>query len=217
MKQDTIPKYSKRYYNLSSEKKGQIFKRYMNFIDKLGIRFDNLNICDIGCAKGSFYNALKMKVKYFGYDISEYAIKYCRKRFSSQNATFKQLDLNTQHFEKKTKFDIITMFDVIEHLDSFVNIKKIIDVNLREGGFLVITTPNANSFTRFFNKAINFTGEIDSTHTILFTPYTLDFFLRKSGLTKVCLSTPYFFYFRNNQVTKHILFGGQIFAIYRKQ
>ena len=87
--------------------------------------------------------------------------------------------------------------------------------NLKKNGYFVVTTPNANSISRFLLKN-SFSGEFDKTHKILFTPYALDFFLRRIGLKKVTLITPYIFYFKNNFLTKRILLGGQIAGIYKK-
>jgi len=72
----------------------------------------------------------------------------------------------------------------------------------------IITTPNVNSLQRFIMGNKNYTGELDKTHTTLFTSHTIDFFLRRCGLKKVSLSTPYSFYFKNNILTKNIRLGG---------
>jgi 2-polyprenyl-3-methyl-5-hydroxy-6-metoxy-1,4-benzoquinol methylase len=45
-------------------------------------------------------------------------------------------------------FDVITMFDVLEHLDDETRNKYIAWINehLRPGGYLIISTPNINNF-----------------------------------------------------------------------
>jgi hypothetical protein len=109
----------------------------------------------------------------------------------------------------------MTAFDVIEHLDDFSHLKEAISQNLTDNGHLMITTPNANALGRIKSKR-NYTGERDPTHTMLFTPYTLDFWLRRQGLVKVALLTPYSFHFRDSLVSRKLLWGGQIVALYRK-
>ncbi|MFA5724199.1 MAG: class I SAM-dependent methyltransferase [Candidatus Pacearchaeota archaeon] len=208
--------YQREYFNEFSEKQEKVFKKYLEFMSKRNICLKKQIIGDIGCGRGSFLKNLIPENICYGFDISEYAINECKKINPQIKNNFQFLDLNKSKINKEIKFDIITLFDVVEHLDNLSNLKAIIKNNLKNKGFLVITTPNANSFLRFLLKNKDYNGEIDKTHSVLFTPYTLDFFLRRSGLKKVTLSTPYSFYFKNNILTEKILFGGQIFAIYKK-
>ncbi len=206
--------YNKNYFNDTTEKGDRVLSIYKTFLAEQGVNLSGKKICDIGCARGSFFEGLVDKNTCYGYDASEFAINSCKKIFGP-NAYFHCLDLNTESLPPEKKFDVITLFDVIEHLNNFTNLKKIINNNLKRRGILVVTTPNANSFMRFIAGHTKYTGELDSTHHMLFTPYTLDFFLRKCSLVKKCLATPYIFYFKNNPLTQKILFGGQIFAIYK--
>jgi len=207
--------YSKKYFNSSSEKNKKCFKTYLRFIDETKINLKNKILLDIGCGTGNFLDCLDNKVEKYGCDISEYAVGKCLKR---NNKVF-LLDLNvSSQIPYSVSFDVITMFDVIEHLVNFKNLEIIIKKKLKKEGIIIITTPNANFFLRFFfnGNAKYYCGEKDKTHRILFTPYTLDFFLRRIGLKKISLSTPYSFYFKNNNLTRRALYGGQIFAIYKK-
>jgi len=201
---------------VSVEKTSEVFEAYQKFLGSAGIHLVGLNIADLGCAKGVFLNGLISANHCYGYDISAESVDECRRRTSPQTASFDVLDLNEAHLPAENRYHLITLFDVIEHLSSFTHLKRIIKDNLVTGGHLVVTTPNANSFVRLLGAARLFSGEADPTHTVLFTPYTLDFFLRRCGLVKVSLSTPYTFYFKNNIVTKSVLVGGQILAIYKK-
>lgn len=209
-------KYKEGYFNNTTEKNKDIFNSYLNFLKNKKINLENKKICDIGCARGVFLEKIITKNICYGFDVSKYAINECKKKYPNMLDSFKVLDLNSSGLNKDFQFDIITLFDVIEHLSNFSNLKNIINDNLKNGGFLVITTPNANSLLKLLLGKKKYIGEIDKTHTILFTPYTLDFFLRRSGLKKITLSTPYSFYFNDNIFTKLMPFGGQIFAIYKK-
>jgi 2-polyprenyl-3-methyl-5-hydroxy-6-metoxy-1,4-benzoquinol methylase len=207
--------YREKYFTKTSEKRQNIFLTYLEFIHNSGITTKNKIIADFGCARGAFLSLLNNESVTYGYDVSKFAIEYCKQKVNG-NSKFKEFDLNTESFTQDHKFDIITMFDVIEHLDNFLNLKNIFNKNLQSDGYLIITTPNANSLTRFINPKSLFSGEYDKTHTILFTPYTLDFFLRRSGFKKIKLFTPFAFYKTDNFITRKFLFGGQIFAIYQK-
>lgn len=209
-------RYNQNYFDSASVKNKDKFEIYLNFLkDIVNIDWQKASICDIGCATSEFLEALGGNGNYVGVDVSEYVVAESRKKFPQLQNNFFRLDLNKEKPVWPRNFDAITLFDTIEHLNNFVYLKEMIKEQLKEKGFVVLTTPNANSLLRFLSLK-SFTGEIDSTHTILFTPYTLDFFLRRLGLKKINLSTPYVFHFKNDFLTKRILLGGQIFAVYQK-
>lgn len=208
-------KYNKSYFNSSTTKDKSIYFHYKHYLIQAGIKLDRKYICDLGCATGEFLETIENNKNIYGVDVSRYAINKCIKKFPNIKTHFSAIDIDRNIFTFNIKFEIITMFDVIEHLSNFYNLKSIIATYLKRGGYLLVTTPNANSILRIVSKK-NFTGEIDETHTQLFTPYTLDFLLRKMGMKKVALFTPFNFYFKNNTITRRLLIGGQIVAIYKK-
>lgn len=174
-------KLSKDYFNDTSLKNNKIFSEYIKFLRKLNIQFKNKNVLDIGCGAGTFLNLLDKSNKKTGVDISDHIIETAQKKEGEEYFVWtKQENSSLKNFEGKT-FDVITMFDVLEHLYNFEYFEKMINNHLKEGGYLVLTTPNANSLLRFILGHENYTGEQNSTHKLLFTPYTLDFFLRRCG------------------------------------
>ena len=209
--------YEKEYFDNNSEKKTSIFYRYMKFLSKKK-EIQWLSLLDIGCWTWWFLHTLPLNMKISGCDISDYAISEAIKRLKEKwNADIFQYDIESSWtFPRKNQFDIITVFDIIEHLRDFRNLQIIIKNNLKKDGVLVFTTPNALSLLRFISRSNNYNGESDLTHAMLFTPYTIDFFLRRCWLSKLELSTPYSFYFQSDILTKNILLGGQIFWIYSK-
>lgn len=210
-----MTKAKKNYFNSATTKNSKVFHKYVGFFNSKGRNLKNQNVCDIGCATGNFISEIWRENNCFGVDNSDFAIKHCKKKYSEIKEHFALVDLNSdQKLPFKLKFDLITLFDVIEHIDNLANLKEIIAKSIHPGGYLLITTPNANNFLRFINRKW-FTGEMDRTHVNLFTPYTLDFFLRKSGYKRVKLFTPYNFCFKDNWFTNNLLFGGQIFALYK--
>jgi len=198
-----------------AEKEKFVFKKYINFLLEK-ISFKDKSVLDIGCGTGNFIKTLakfKQTTLIYGLDYNEIAVK----KLKDNKYKVEKFDLDSGEVMPFNKhFDIITMFDVIEHLNSFVSLDKIIDENLKSGGYLVITTPNSNALQRFINQS-RYTGEFDPTHRILYTSYTLDFFLRRRGLVKVFNYTPYIFSFKKNIFNSNLLNGGQIFTLYKKQ
>lgn len=211
----TKHKYSKKYFTGVTVKSSSSNQRYISILSNLGIKLKGMTVCDIGCADGSFLDLIDKECTCYGCDISAHIIKKAQKTIPDFKDNFAVIDLNKEVLPFKTKFDLITMFDVIEHLNNFGPLSEIISTKLKMGGYFLVTTPNAQSLLRFITPQ-SFTGEVDMTHTMLFTPYTMDFYLRRLGLKKVVLSTPYSFYFKNNKLTQNILLGGQILALYQK-
>lgn len=186
-------------------------RKYIRMIQNYVQDITTCRILDVGCAYGNFL-AQNSNPDSVGVDISEHAIEVAGKKIQR---TLLCYDINQSEINVSELFDVITLFDVIEHLDNFIYLNKIIEKNLKQHGFLIVTTPNANALTRFMGSKL-FTGTADETHTNLFTAYTLDFFLKRKHLSKVTLFTPYSFYFRDDLLTRTFTFGGQIFAIFQK-
>lgn len=100
-------------------------------------------VLDLGCNTGYGTSILSSKAKWAaGVDVSERAIAEARRKHSNEGITFKVTDGITIPFEDKS-FDVVTSFQVIEHLveyDSFFNELKRV---LAPGGVAILTTPNA--------------------------------------------------------------------------
>ncbi len=103
-------------------------------------------ILDVGCSNGRFIEvALRNGIDAWGLELSENAIA------AAAPATRERIyhgDANNIESLGMEKFDIITAFDLIEHLfDPFSflnNLRKIISKN----GLIVFTTPDASSLPR---------------------------------------------------------------------
>jgi 2-polyprenyl-3-methyl-5-hydroxy-6-metoxy-1,4-benzoquinol methylase len=100
---------------------------------------------DLGCAKGSFVKlALREGFDAHGLDISEYSAKAAREEIPEERIFIGRIE--EQPLESQS-FDLITMFDFIEHLDDIEGaIKKVSDL-LRSSGLLYIVTPDTSSLS----------------------------------------------------------------------
>lgn len=136
------------------------------------------NLLDIGCSAGFFIAGLK---RYgwdvTGTDISEWAVKFAKQRLSLN--VFKG-SIEDIKFDKQ--FDVITMYQILEHLpDPLRSLKKVSKI-LTENGTLVIKGPNLASFDRIWHGK-NWRGYTDQGHLYYFTPKTYRMILEKAGFS----------------------------------
>ena len=125
------------------------------------------SILDVGCGNGSFVDiAMENGYKVRGIDLSQSAIKVGLKF----NLPVENMDFLSSEIENSS-FDVITMFEVIEHLPEPVKFLKKAELVVRPGGIVYLTTPNFNSIERrIFGKSWNI---FHREHLTYFTPGTL--------------------------------------------
>ena len=159
--------YEKRQKLMSN-----IFTKYLIIINKLS---NGHKLFDIGAASGHF---LKIAKKYhwqtLGIDISEYAESQALKNGESVLAG----DFITTNITEK--FDVITMWDVIEHVDSPTNYIKKINQLLNSNGLIALTTVDKSSVWakitgRFWHLII------PPEHLFYFSKKSLTKLLEKNG------------------------------------
>ncbi len=120
------------------------FKNLIPFLSKLTTT--QKKVLDIGCSNGVFLSMMQKKGwKGVGLDISEYIIEQAQKTRAHEDLEFRSGYLHEKVAEKE-KFNLITMWDVIEHVEDPIGILKQINVRLNPGGLLVLETQNINSF-----------------------------------------------------------------------
>jgi 2-polyprenyl-3-methyl-5-hydroxy-6-metoxy-1,4-benzoquinol methylase len=106
------------------------------------------NILDLSCGQGDFLaEARKRNWNVFGSEYSEAAIELCEQRGIAMH----QGDLTKDIFNN-TKFDVITSFEVIEHINNPNEFMSLTNHKLQRNGVVYCTTPNFNSLLRYFEK-----------------------------------------------------------------
>ncbi|MBU1299988.1 MAG: class I SAM-dependent methyltransferase [Bacteroidetes bacterium] len=181
--------YSEKYYVNETEPTDSV--GYQNYTDeytklialdfyKLLEKYKHTNskyILDIGCATGNFLEIAKYK----GWDVTGIEIS----EWSSNIGKSKGLNiypklLHECNFESNY-FDVITMFDVIEHFQNPV--KEIIEIHriLKPNGILIIETPNIESFTTKFIYGKGSDLVKPNAHLVLLSSKTIKLLLVKHG------------------------------------
>ena len=91
---------------------------------------------------------------------------------------------NIDSFDKK--FDVITMFHVLEHVPNQIKTLKILKTKLKNKGKIIIEVPHAEDFLILQDELKEFKDFIFwSEHLILHTYNSLKTILAKSGFKKI--------------------------------
>jgi 2-polyprenyl-3-methyl-5-hydroxy-6-metoxy-1,4-benzoquinol methylase len=153
------------------------FKKILNLLS-LGSR-KNLKVLDVGCAGGAFLIAAKkLGFSAVGIEPSKWLASFAKKTYklNIKPGTLSSVPI------KKNSIDILTMWDVLEHLVDPDNEVKRISYILKKSGILVINYPNYSSFARLLlQKKWPF---FLSVHLTYFTPKTLEDFFKRRGFVK---------------------------------
>jgi len=175
--------YSRHYKNWHADTEEHIHKMNGLYSKIITAHFPpdkNISILDIGCGMGFLMLALKESGYHFinGIDIDEQQVISCKQKgldVTLVDDTIAFLKENTG------KYDLITAFDVLEHIPAStqINFVKTIYGSLKPGGIFIATVPNANSVLASRNRYI------DHTHHVLFTEVSLDFVLYNGGFREI--------------------------------
>lgn len=161
----------------------QNFKRWLKDI-KPFLEKEKGSVLDIGCASGYFLELMRDN----GWSVEGIELDPSMQTVLDK----KQIPTFPHPFDEyKTdkKFDLITLFDVIEHLpEVHQTFKKLTDI-LDEKGIIALITPDYNSFqSKFFGK--NWFQLKPQEHIQYFTPATLQKAIEPHGLEIIYISKP---------------------------
>ena len=99
-------------------------------------------VADVGCGWGFGAGWLSNHAEHiFGFDINPALIPYARQKFSAPNIQFQVHDILNGPLPGRP-FDLICMFEVIEHLEDPDLALRNIKNSLSQGGHFLLSTPN---------------------------------------------------------------------------
>jgi len=154
-------------------------KYFRNIIKKINniINKDD-DVMEIGSYYGAFGSEIKDNVNsYTGLELSNHASNYSKEKFNL-NVVNKSI---YEYFEKnEKKFDIIFMFDVLEHLDDPNAILNLCSKNLKKNGRLILSPMNMDSiFAKITGKYYPW---IIPMHKFYFSDSSVKKYLNKNNL-----------------------------------
>lgn len=162
---------------------------FRNYLKKLEKVFSSKGkILDVGTNTGLFVRlALNKGWEASGIEPNKWAVEYAKKNYG--------IDLINKPFEKgvfeKESFDVITMWDVIEHFTNPAEEMKKVYWYLKKGGVFALSTIDPESFlARLMGTKWSWYMEM---HRVFFTRKTAEFYLKKTGFNKIIFKA----HFRN--------------------
>jgi len=142
-------------------------KSYNKLLDEFEKYRKNGNILDISCGQGDFLiEAKKRNWNVYGTEFSKSAVDICL----SRGINMYKGDLNKKIFQN-ISFDVVTSFEVIEHINTPQSFIEVSNYKLRNNGLLYCTTPNFDAILRFMEK---------DKFKIINYPEHISFFTKKS-------------------------------------
>ena len=111
-------------------------------LDHLAQYTDGGALLDVGCAMGFFIDeAAKRGWQVEGLDVSSFATRYVSERFNHPSHNMSLLDLDPD----QQRYDLITLYDVIEHVPDPRAYVEHIAALLNDGGVIELATPDIHS------------------------------------------------------------------------
>lgn len=134
--------YKEGYLNNKDYRMIRFAKERVDLINKyVNKKFEDLSILDVGCGTGWFLEAAKLEgAECFGLELGKDLAK-----FTSNRLDIKVWDCDLLELEVEQKFDVITMFDLIEHIEKPVELISKAKEFLEKDGFILIFTPQFDS------------------------------------------------------------------------
>jgi len=126
---------------------------------------DGGRLLDVGCAKGEFLTVARRHFEVQGVEVSPTALTQARATLGDRVFAGELLEAN---FPGET-FDVITLFSTVEHLQDPLAVLQECRRLLREGGILVVKTPNFSSLNRHVLRSA-WSGYKLPEHRFFFSP-----------------------------------------------
>ncbi|MBE0690926.1 MAG: class I SAM-dependent methyltransferase [Anaerolineae bacterium] len=135
-------------------------------------------LLDVGCAAGFFLDeAHKHGWQVQGVDVSDFVVQYAREHFGYD---VRQGSLLEQDFPKGA-YDLVTLWDVIEHVPDPKAYVEHVAALLRSGGIVALATPDVDSIPARLTGKRWVGYKLSEEHVYYFSQHTLSRMLENAG------------------------------------
>lgn len=165
--------------------KERAFIQFRSLLEKYKLMKPNLSLIDIGCGTGGFldYVVANMTTNIWGFDASYSQVKYAQTKYQSVGLAW-TIDeyLKTR---PTGKFNIATMWDVLEHIRNPIEFLTPVIEKLDKEGVIFVSVPAAkpmlikNYIANLFNLPYSFSPH---EHVVYYSPKTLKKLANDLGL-----------------------------------
>lgn len=144
-------------------------------------------LLDIGCSNGKFLKyAEEIGFEVWGIDIDRKAIEAAIASGLTRVKCISLDDFLQYALKEGVRFDVVTMWDVLEHLNAPRDYIKKISSLLKESGFIAGTVPNRNRILAGASR-VNSTGDYPPHHLTWWSAASLHNFLDGNGFGEVTI------------------------------
>lgn len=147
----------------------------LNYIlEKTKIPKNKIKLLDVGCGPGYLLSYLKDNgVKYKGLELADFLVDICKQK----GLNVESADLKS---EKDKSYNMITLYDVLEHLTNPLSLFRTINKKVVKNGFVLAHTPNIHS-PSFLLMAENQNNLYPFQHICFFDQKSLDYLAKETG------------------------------------
>lgn len=139
-------------------------------------------VLDFGCGRGGFLASLPSTTKKYGVEINRQAVGFIKNKYPEIKIfrDWKKLA------SKRIKFDLITLWHVLEHLEEPKKVLQQLVGQLEKNGRLIIATPNTGSWGLRWGRGHWFHLDCPR-HLVIFNVGGLVSLCRRAGLELVAI------------------------------
>ena len=113
-------------------------------------KLKNLDILDVGCGGGLVSESLsRLGANVTGIDFVKNNIRVAKQHSNKKKLKINYKYANIETLKIKKKYDLIIMYEILEHLDNWEYFLLNISKNLKSKGILIISTINRNILSKF--------------------------------------------------------------------
>lgn len=152
-------------------------RRYKQYVNKIKTFKQKGRLLDIGCNIGLFLKVARQEgFEVTGVELNKECAEYGKKNFS--------LDIRTEYLHEiafpEQSFDVITLFDVLEHVPDLHGFILEVAGILKSDGLLVVQMPNLDSLMADITRS-KWNWLTPPDHLYHFTPHSIIKFLEING------------------------------------